>query len=89
MINADLRVLSITSLIMVQTVVVPAPTSGTVDAVRVKKGDTVAAGDLLATQVLTKAETQIASPAAGVVKSIVEKGVTLQEGETVAEIETA
>jgi len=74
---------------MVQTVVVLAPTSGTVDAVKAKKGDVVAAGDLLATQVTTKLESPIRAPAAGVVKSIVEKDVTLQEGETVAEIETA
>jgi len=67
--------------------VVPAPVKGVVGDVKVKVGAEVREGDILAVQSSTKTEFQIKAPKTGRVKSIVDKGASVEEGDTVVEIE--
>ncbi|TDL23649.1 hypothetical protein BD410DRAFT_786889 [Rickenella mellea] len=65
---------------------ITAVVSGVVGDVKVIPGQQVREGDVLAVQVVTKTEYKIKAPIGGTLRSIVEKGSVLKEGDIVAEI---
>ncbi|MDZ7925893.1 MAG: biotin carboxylase N-terminal domain-containing protein [Agrobacterium sp.] len=65
---------------------ITAPVSGTLQSFKVKDGETVAKGDLLAVMEAMKMETQIVATKAGKVRLIVKEGDYLQAGASLLEI---
>lgn len=63
-----------------------APVSGTLQSFKVKDGETVSEGDLLAVMEAMKMETQIVATRAGKVRLIVKEGDYLQAGATLIDI---
>ncbi|KAF8518028.1 hypothetical protein BU17DRAFT_91460 [Hysterangium stoloniferum] len=65
-----------------------APITGTIGEIRIANGSTVKAGDIIIVQHVTKTETNITAPAAGILKVLVEKGSQVNQGDRIAEITT-
>jgi len=66
---------------------VQAVVDGIVGDVKVKVGDQVQEGDLVAVQVVTKTEFQVKAQASGRVKSVVNKGHKASQGEAIVVLE--
>ncbi|MFN6986043.1 MAG: acetyl-CoA carboxylase biotin carboxyl carrier protein subunit, partial [Rhizobium oryzihabitans] len=65
---------------------ITAPVSGTLQSFKIKDGETVSEGDLLAVMEAMKMETQIVATTAGKVRLIVKEGDYLQAGAALLEI---
>lgn len=70
------------------TGIVTAPVSGTVQSLKVKDGDRVEEGDLVAVMEAMKMETQVAAPQAGTIRLVAKESDYLQAGDALLSIDT-